>query len=69
MDKAIRICPITQKRLEDSCPTCNFVIIESNKITGCVIRRRVLSLLEAISQSETQLAIVKQFKDEILNGN
>jgi len=69
MTEAVKICPITKKDLELSCPTCKFVIIENNEITGCAIRRRVLSMFKTIEVSKQQLAMIKQFKDETLNGN
>jgi len=46
MDQVKIICPLTQRTLEKSCPTCNFVITEDNQITGCAIRKNTRRMIE-----------------------
>jgi hypothetical protein len=46
MDEVKVICPLTQRTLEKSCPTCNFAVIEDNVITGCAIRKNIRRMIE-----------------------
>lgn len=40
------ICPLTKKELEESCPTCNFVVKYNEEIIGCAIKHIARNLLD-----------------------
>ena len=45
MDEAKVICPLTKKDLDNSCPTCKFVVTYNDKIIGCGIKHIARNLL------------------------
>jgi hypothetical protein len=65
MDEVKVICPLTQRTLEKSCPTCNFVVIEDNKITGCAIRKNVRRMIENTNLAKETLDSFINFKNNI----
>jgi hypothetical protein len=46
MDEPKVICPLTKKDLENSCPTCNFVVKYNDEIIGCAIKHIARNLLD-----------------------
>ena len=65
MNEAKVICPLTQRTLEKSCPTCNFVVIEDNVITGCAIRKNVRRMIENTNLAKETLDSFINFKNNI----
>jgi hypothetical protein len=60
MDELKVICPLTQRTLKKSCPTCNFVILEDSQITGCAIRKNIRRMIENTN-------VAKETFDSIIN--
>lgn len=46
MDEVKVICPLTKKDLENSCPTCNFVVKYNDEIIGCAVKHIARNLLD-----------------------
>jgi hypothetical protein len=65
MDEVKVICPLTQRTLEKSCPTCNFVVIEDNQIMGCAIRKNVRRMIENTNLAKETLDLFINFKNNI----
>lgn len=65
MDEPKVICPLTQKTLENSCPTCNFVVIEENQITGCAIRKNIRRMIENTNLAKETFDSFINFKENM----
>ena len=65
MDEVKVICPLTQKTLEKSCPTCNFVVIENNQITGCAIRKNIRKMIENTNLAKETFDSFINFKNNM----
>jgi hypothetical protein len=62
MDESKVICPLTQRTIEKSCPTCNFVVIEDNQITGCAIRKNIRRMIENTNVAKETFDAIIKFK-------
>jgi hypothetical protein len=65
MDEPKVICPLTERTLEKSCPTCNFVVIEDNQIMGCAIRKNVRRMIENTNLAKETLDSFINFKNNV----
>jgi hypothetical protein len=65
MDEVKVICPLTQRILEKSCPTCNFVVIEDNQITGCAIRKNIRRMIENTNLAKETFDSFINFKNNM----
>jgi hypothetical protein len=64
----MKICPLTKKSLEDSCPTCKLAIIDDGVITVCAIRRNILNIFDNKELSEKFKQDIINFKENIIHG-
>ena len=60
MDEVKVICPLTKKELPNTCLTCKLAIVDDGFVTGCAIRRNILTIFANKELSE-------KFKQDIIN--
>ena len=64
----MKICPLTKENVEISCPKCNLAIIDDGFVTGCAIRRNILTIFANKELSEKFKQDIINFKENMIHG-